>query len=614
MRKLLASRAGLVYTGLCALLILSACVDSDYELGDIDTTVRFSVEDLVVPVNLDTVTLEAVLDLEDDSKIVLTDGIYALVETGTYESTPIDVPSFTADSPDIDPIESELQLTLDALDSSSAPVRKSAARTGSTDDDDLLLFHYAFNVDSTFVQVVSTEVDTAILSVERVVTDDTRFVLELSVEGLESTVNELTIEGLGIHFIAGLECTVEGGIYDAETGLVTVTDGITTGHSIEVTFNVTAVDSRSGMCIDDDHQFIFSDYTIAFEGQISVYESQVKDSFFDAAGDLNTVALLKAIPDEIAYTLQPVLDDIVVTSFTGDISYAIQDLDIDPIELTGIPDVLNQTGTSISLENPQIYLSMSNPVYETGAYVQTGLTLTAQTDGTETPYELDEEFFIDADVNYYCLSPSKPDTYYNDSSTDVDFSQSEHLTFSTLGDILSGERIPDAIGVEVTNPRLPAQAVTDFPLSGELDPVEGVYVLYAPLELTEDARIVYTDTLDDWNDEDVDAIVITSLTVNADIYTDIPMTLDFIVYPITTGAKKVTDNGTTVVGTLDDVLVGGEETPIEISINGTVTHLDGIIFEARVTGQEESDVLQADQVIKMGNVKATVSGYYEKEL
>lgn len=196
----------------------------------------------------------------------------------------------------------------------------------------------------------------------------------------------------------------------------------------------------------------------------------------------------------------------------------------------------------------------------------------------------------------------------------MDFSQNEHLTFSTLGDILSGERIPNAIGVEVINPRLPAQKVTNFPLSGELDPVEGTYVLYAPLEFTKDANVVYTDMIDGWNDEDVDAIVITSLTVNADIYTDIPVTLDIVVYPISTGAKKIKENGTVVVGTLDNVLVGREEMPIEISVNGTVTHLDGIIFEARATGQEDSDVLQADQVIKMSSVKATVSGYYEKEL
>lgn len=613
MKKLIASRLRLVLTGFCALLLFSACVDSDYDLGDIDTTVRVSVEDLVVPVNLDTVTLEAVMDLDDDSKIVLTNGIYALIETGTYESTPIDVPYFTVYSPEIDPIEGELLLTLDALGKSSTSARKTATKADVVDDD-RLLFHYAFSVDSSYVQVVCAEVDTAILSVERVGTEETLFALELSVDGLEGLANELVIEGLNIHFIAGLECTVEGGTYDAETGLVVVSSATTTGHSIGITFNVTGVDSRSGMCIDEDHQFVLSDYTFTIEGQVAIYESQVKDTFFDASGNLNAAALLKVVPDEIDYFVQPTLDDIVVTTFTGDIYYAIQDLNIDPIALTGIPDLLNQTGTSISLGNPQIYLSMSNPVYETGAYVQAGLILTSQTEEAETPYELDEEFYIDEAVNYYCLSPYKPETYYSDDSLGVDFSQSEHLTFSTLGDILSGDRFPDAIGVEVINPRLPVQTVTNFPLNAELDPVTGVYMLYAPLEFTEDAYIVYTDTLDGWNDEEVDVITITSLTVNADIYTDIPVTLDFIVYPISTGAQKMTDNGITVVGTLEDVLVGREETPIEISINGTVTHLDGIIFEARATGQEDSDVLRADQVIRMSNVKATVSGYYEKEL
>lgn len=278
--------------------------------------------------------------MDDDSKIVLTNGIYALIETGTYESTLIDVPYFAVYSPDIDPIEGELQLTLDALGKSSASARKAATKA-DVGDDGRLLFHYAFSVDSSYVQVVCVEVDTAILSVERVETEETLFALELSVEGLEGLANELVIEGLNIHFIAGLECTMEGGTYDAETGLVTITNQTTIGHSVGVAFNVTGVDSRSGMYIDENHNFVFSDHTFTIEGRVAVYKSSVKDSFFDASGNLNVVTLLNAVPSEIGYTLQPELDEIVVTAFTGDISYAIQDININSIALTGIPDLLN---------------------------------------------------------------------------------------------------------------------------------------------------------------------------------------------------------------------------------------------------------------------------------
>ena len=46
-------------TGTSALLALglTACVDDNYDLSDIDTTTRVSINDLVVPANIDEVTL-----------------------------------------------------------------------------------------------------------------------------------------------------------------------------------------------------------------------------------------------------------------------------------------------------------------------------------------------------------------------------------------------------------------------------------------------------------------------------------------------------------------------------------------------------------------------------
>lgn len=595
---------------ICLVLCLSACVDDDYDLGDIDTTARFSVDGLVVPVNLETVTLSAVLDLEDDSKIQLFDGEYAFVQSGTYESDPIEVPSFTALEPDIDPIENSIGLTLDALSNYQAPARKSSAS-----DSDTRLFYYEFNEDVTDIDVESEYVDEAIISVDEVKCKSTQMHVTFTIEGLEQIAEELAIEELKMYFIPGLTCTVEGGSYDPETGIITVDTETTTNHTLALTLYVTALDSRSGMAIED-HYFVFHQQAIIIEGRVAVYESQIKSSFLSSAGSLDVNALLRAVPDEITYNCQPSVDDIEVISFSGVIDYNVEELNIDAVELTGIPDVLSQTGTNLSLANPQIYLTMNNPVYDCGAYVQTGLTLAAVRGTEETPFVLDEDIVLDTEDNAYCLSPTAPATYYSGTveGEEVSFADCEHLTFSTLGNILSGDELPDAIDIQPTNPRLPEQGVTDFPLNTTLDPVGGVYVFYAPLELTEDARIVYADTLDDWNDEDVDAIVVEELSVSAEIYTDIPITLDFVVYPITFGGQKITDNGSVVKGELNNVLVGKENTPIEISTTGTVTHLDGIIFEARVSGSSDSETLKADQVIQMENVKATVTGYYEKEL
>ena len=52
-------------SALCALsLLLTGCFDDKYNLDDIDTNAEFKVKDLVVPVNLDEITLKSIIDLD----------------------------------------------------------------------------------------------------------------------------------------------------------------------------------------------------------------------------------------------------------------------------------------------------------------------------------------------------------------------------------------------------------------------------------------------------------------------------------------------------------------------------------------------------------------------
>lgn len=54
---------------LAGLASLTSCVDDGYDLSDVDSTSRFTVEDLVVPINIDELTLKDVISFDDDSKI-----------------------------------------------------------------------------------------------------------------------------------------------------------------------------------------------------------------------------------------------------------------------------------------------------------------------------------------------------------------------------------------------------------------------------------------------------------------------------------------------------------------------------------------------------------------
>ena len=108
---------------------LFSCVNDDYDLSDVDTTVGMEIHDLTIPLKLDEVTLKSVLELEDDSQIKVLNGEYVVIEDGTFSSKRIELPSFTIEVPAIDPIEDELSPNLhlddlipEGLDSSFLPL------------------------------------------------------------------------------------------------------------------------------------------------------------------------------------------------------------------------------------------------------------------------------------------------------------------------------------------------------------------------------------------------------------------------------------------------------------------------------------------------------------
>ena len=66
------------------LLLLTSCIDDNYDLSDVDTTSRINVNDLVLPVNIDPIRLGDVIEIDDESRIQVVNlndkEFYALVQ------------------------------------------------------------------------------------------------------------------------------------------------------------------------------------------------------------------------------------------------------------------------------------------------------------------------------------------------------------------------------------------------------------------------------------------------------------------------------------------------------------------------------------------------------
>lgn len=609
---------------------LFSCINNDYDLSDIDSTIGVNVKDLTVPINISEVTLDAMLDVDEGSQIQKVNGEYAVVESGTFHSEQINIPSFTITNLGIEPIEDKIEVDgLAGLPSNSGMKN----RAGEANP----LFFYKISNAQTNIHLHEDAkgVSDFIVAIKEVGVSDGKgqkaeMKVTLGFSGLENFVKELEIENLKLQFLPGLIGTFSVGEYDKKTGVLNIGNIKTTGHKLELSIQVSSIDSDAGYEFKDG-SFSLDKTCYVSDGRIAVYERNLTEGYWNN-GSLDLLKLLNDCPREIGYSCRPEISDISVTNFTGRVKYDIGGININPVELNDIPDVLSQTGTKIRLDNPQIYLQLNNPVYaKYGLTAEANLKITSYIGGVPFSFSPDNGgVTIKKTDNKFCLSPKVPEMLYkgdvednNGETVYVDFTEgTDMVSFTRLSDVLCGEKdiesanskLPEKIEIDVVDSKVVEQDVKDFKLGENIGSVNGEWVFYAPLSLTGDSRIKYTDAIDGWNDEDVDAIVISKLVINAEVTTDIPLDLDITAYPIDKNGKKIMGaEGKPVSGTAT-VLHTSSKTPLTIEVVGEIKHLDGIILDAYVKGTDENLSLKPVQAIKLDNVRAKVSGTYEKEL
>jgi len=464
---------------------------------------------------------------------------------------------------------------------------------------------------------VKADVDESIVRIDKVgVVTNIR--IYFNFDGIENMVNTFELENLIIQLPKGLKATASnGGVYDKETGKLYF-EKLKSEKNLEVTVDVsiTEIDAKPAGATLENGKFTFSN-TLSVTGTVVVYGHNLKK-------DIKVTDLLNI--GNINYQCNVTFPEgnIKVETFTGDIQYLVEGIDIDAVSLDDIPDFLNQEGTNIKLVNPQIYLELNNPIYEEyKVYATAGLEFIPYPNATGEEYKV--EVMIDEPIKQFCMSPSQPENYYkneDDNFMSVDFSHAEYIPFTNLGNILSGDSIPESIAINVVDPQIPKQHVEDFALGQELGAINGTYVFYAPLALAEGSTIKYSEIFDGWNDDDIDDIEISQLRIDANINSDIPFELSIKAYPIDKNGNKITDNGKEVVGKAymegSTMIPANAHGAIIIEMDGVVRHLDGIILDAEIHGQDVpgsvGNALKPGHHIKLDNLKIKVSGEYISEL
>ena len=610
------------YIGLLLTLPLQSCIDSDYNLSDLDTNVTVPVNNLTLPLNMESLTLHTVLDFDENSQVKEHNGQYAVVVEGTFESEPIQVDNFNMNGADIENI----------VGTSTKSTGNARARVKKTKSGELerLVAQYTLPTEKTNVSISGKDVTEAIQSLKSV-NVNTSISTKVNIDKekkLNDVVKSMRVENFSFKVPKGLEGTLvlktkDGKQYttdkiDSKTGVaefdaeeIVIPDG-----EFDMEFNVSSLNEESlEQTLDqikENDNFSVEDNFGVNDGAIGIYDSDFKDQYKDKTDEEK----YNALPDELNYVSEQEMTDISVEDFSGNLDYAVEDVNIEPIDLSDVPDLLNQTGTYLNFTNPQLYLSLNNPVAdgaEQTVPASTKFEITSvDKDGKENKYSLDkgEEIVADAADNYFYLSPKTVENADKYES----FEQAEHVKFSTLGQILSGGDeatslgIPTQLVVKAIDTRVKADNIQNFKLGQEFAPISGRYVFYAPLSLTPGSRIRYQEEYDGWNTEELDDIIISALKVSCDVTTDVPFALEVKMTPIDKFGKRLTN--CTATG---KVVSKAQKQTLELVMTGEIKNLDGIVIDAYATA-ESDDTLTPGMNINMENIKASVSGKYQSEL
>lgn len=605
---------------------LYSCTDNGYDLGNIDKSIQVNVNNLVVPLQLDDIKLSTVLDIENNEKVRTINGEYAIVVEGDFKSKDIEIPTFKTSGCS--------RSTSDQLTKmSSIP---SASKRRNAQGNDIVLAAYPLSRKEMLLTASSTDVNKAISKLSGL---DLKTEFDITVQvdkknELSKFLKNVNLENVVVKFPAGVRGTasviypngekVECTSYDSNTGVLSFEGKKIKVHKgeINIHFDIEGCTKElldgviKEIANSDKKEFKLEKKYYIADGYIAVREDDLSDEFIaeivngaskqrKLSADL-LAKVFQKLPETLEYQTKEELGSFEVTSLSGSIDYSVDNFSLKSMELNDVPSILKETGTRIKLVNPQIYLQLENPVVDANGSIpaNTGIKLTSvDKNGVEKNFEIDNGQRINAasSVSQFVLSPNAVDKYYGE------YTKSTHVPFTSLSDILNTNGLPSTIKVEATDPRVQDENVNELKLGKNFGKVVGKYTFFAPLELSENSVIAYTDTIADWDDENVKKLTVTNLNITANVTTDAPLEMNLEIWPVDANKKPIADAGRTII----QPKANGQA--IELNILGPISNLDGIVIKATAKAKG-SGVLRPDMNMHLENLKPRVTGYYDTEL
>lgn len=561
---------------LTSLGVTTSCIDNSYDLNkDIDMTVNVGGEHLAIPVGYtEQITLDKIIELDEGDDLQLVNGEYHLLKSDKIDETNTSVKMVTVNASS-NPINSIKVINDRTYPQPEDVTVEDIESEGSVNTE-------AHGIDEAVIEIGSLTANTP-----------AKLTLSFEINKTSSiSYSDVTIDKMTITFPDFIK--FEEGQSGLNGQVLTISNKTLSSSTYTIDLYISKYvfgekygDGNKVKEENGDRIIKIENQKITVKTDVTVHQAQGTGSL-----SITPTAILAAMTvSEVNGTIKP-------------------DMDVKPteVELTNLPDFLQDEEVKLDITNPVFSFKANNPLNEE-----------IEMDGIMTGYKNGKVTKTVKIGSGNGGTPIKLKPSENEQQT-ISIVRNEKTVVETgatkvivpnLNDII--ETIPDRISVELkpavkTDNYYTVNLGQDYVLNSE-------YNIDIPLSFGSGLKIVYEETIDDF-DLDLEDVDIKKAIISITADNTIPLKMEIKnenVSALDVNGNKITDINVTVEGTITESKDGKSIATSQLNINlvstkeGAISKLDGLFFKVTAVPGQATDVqLLSSQWMQLKDMKLKI--------
>lgn len=561
---------------LTSLGVTTSCIDNSYDLNkDIDMTVNVGGEHLAIPVGYtEQITLDKIIELDEGDDLQLVNGEYHLLKSDKIDETNTSVKMVTVNASS-NPINSIKVINDRTYPQPEDVTVEDIESEGSVNTE-------AHGIDEAVIEIGSLTANTP-----------AKLTLSFEINKTSSiSYSDVTIDKMTITFPDFIK--FEEGQSGLNGQVLTISNKTLSSSTYTIDLYISKYvfgekygDGNKVKEENGDRIIKIENQKITVKTDVTVHQARGTGSL-----SITPTAILAAMTvSEVNGTIKP-------------------DMDVKPteVELTNLPDFLQDEEVKLDITNPVFSFKANNPLNEE-----------IEMDGIMTGYKNGKATKTVKIGSGNGGVPIKLKPSGNKQQT-ISIVRNEKTVVETgatkvivpnLNDII--ETIPDRISVELkpavkTDDYYTVNLGQDYVLNSE-------YNIDIPLSFGSGLKIVYEETIDDF-DLDLEDVDIKKAIISITADNTIPLKMEIKnenVSALDVNGNKITDINVTVEGTITESKDGKSIATSQLNINlvstkeGAISKLDGLFFKVTAVPGQATDVqLLSSQWMQLKDMKLKI--------